>query len=90
MAMSPSAGFVYRCPLCSQRFAGRPGMSIAERVDAAPRPLTVEIAASDPHVLEHLASHSALSWLVKIAALEQTADDLRDRLWALRGASKDA
>lgn len=88
MAMSPSAGVVYRCPLCSQRFGGRNAgpyipMSSTDGAPLPPQPeqtLTPEIARSDPRILEHIKAHTIEEWLLKIRALEAECAALEDRI----------
>lgn len=84
MAFAPAtAGVVYRCPLCSQRFGGRPRLDTAANDDPGPpaeeRTLTAEVARSDPRVIEHLQSHPVIEWLLKVDALEREAQLLRDQ-----------
>lgn len=86
--MSPSAGVVYRCPLCSQRFGGRAARPYVpmSSTGGAPLPpqseqtLTVEIARSDPRILEHIKAHSLDEWLLKIRSLEAECAALEDRI----------
>jgi len=81
MAMSPSAGVSYRCPLCTRRFAGRPHPLVYRetdpKLDPVVRPLTFSVASTDPFVLEHLQSHQLSEWVEKIVALEHEVSTLR-------------